>query len=257
MLGLCAAAQVCHNTQQHTPPPCLVLLPCSLSNTNASHAHPHPHPSPAQVIVLHAENPWGNKFGNIPAILFGYINDDGVLDFAVCGNPLYANYFLNPETATAPPTAPTLKVRGTRRGCWRGLCPVCVWPHPPTSSPNSQECHPPALGVHSSCSCMHSSMCSCATNTHSPSNRHPSLPCLCSLPALTPLSPPKKQPTLAQATFTSGLSEGEDFTVLGSFEAKCGVRGQGSKNFLGGDPHKSSKFRIKAVTKPCFTKFGE
>lgn len=138
-LGLHAAAQVCGNTTLRAS--CLVLLSCALTTpTSASHALPPP-PS-AQVIVLHAENPWGNKFGNIPAVLFGYIGDDGVLDFAVCGNPLYANFFLNPDTARAPPTAPTLKVRpgGTLVGG-----PCCMWPHPLTST-DFQGCHLPALG---------------------------------------------------------------------------------------------------------------
>lgn len=61
-----------------------------------------------QVIVLHAPNPWGHKYGNIPAIIFGYQTDSG-LDFAICGNPVYANFYLNPARAPAPPTPVTLK----------------------------------------------------------------------------------------------------------------------------------------------------
>jgi hypothetical protein len=121
-----------------------------------------------QVIVLHAPNPWGNNFGNIPAILFGYLDGPAgnqVLDFAVCGNALYANYFLNPASAPAPPTPVTLK-----------------------------------------------------------------------------------------ASFSSGLSETGNFTALGSLEGKCGIRGNG---FLGGDPWKNSKLRLKSVTKPCFTRWSE
>jgi hypothetical protein len=72
------------------------------------------------------------------------------------------------------------------------------------------------------------------------------------LALLTPPPPPPTQPTLAQATYTTGLSEGDDFTALGSFEGKCGLRGQGFSSYLGGDPHKNSKFRLKAVTKPLF-----
>lgn len=127
--------------QHHTPR--LLPRPPVLRSHNTNQCLPRtPTPPSAQVIVLHAENPWGNKFGNIPAVLFGYIGDDGVLDFAVCGNPLYANFFLNPDTARAPPTAPTLKVRpgGTLVGG-----PCCMWPHPLTST-DFQGCHLPALG---------------------------------------------------------------------------------------------------------------
>lgn len=121
-----------------------------------------------QVIVLHAPNPWGDNFGNIPAILFGYLDGpvgNQRLDFAVCGNALYANYFLNPASAPAPPTPVTLK-----------------------------------------------------------------------------------------ASFSSGLSEGGNFTALGSLEGKCGIRGNG---YLGGDPWKNSKLRLKSVKKPCFTRWSE
>jgi hypothetical protein len=62
-----------------------------------------------QIIVLKASNPWGDAFGTIPAILFGYIRDDGELDFATCGNAVYANAFLHPATADAPPTPVSLK----------------------------------------------------------------------------------------------------------------------------------------------------
>jgi len=120
-----------------------------------------------QVIVLHAPNPWGDNFGNIPAILFGYLDgpaNNQRLDFAVCGNALYANYFLNPTSAPAPPTPVTLK-----------------------------------------------------------------------------------------ASFSSGLSETGNFTALGSLEGKCGIRGNG---FLGGDPWKNSKLRLKSVKKPCFTRWN-
>jgi hypothetical protein len=121
-----------------------------------------------QIIVLKASNPWGDSFGTIPAVLFGYIRDDGELDFAVCGNAVYANAFLRPATAPAPPTPVSLK-----------------------------------------------------------------------------------------SSHTSGLSEGDHFTSLSSFEGKCGVRGQGFSSYLGGDPNTSTKFPIKALKKPCFTKWGE
>lgn len=119
-----------------------------------------------QIIVLKASNPWGDSFGTIPAVLFGYIRDDGELDFAVCGNAVYANAFLRPATAPAPPTPVSLK-----------------------------------------------------------------------------------------SSHTSGLSEGDHFTSLSSFEGKCGVRGQGFSSYLGGDPNTSTKFPIKALKKPCFTKW--
>jgi len=120
-----------------------------------------------QVIVLQAPNPWGDKFGNIAAILFGYLDGPAGpnqrVDFAVCGNALYANYFLHPNVAPAPPTPVTLK-----------------------------------------------------------------------------------------ASFSSGLSEGRNFTALGSLDGKCGIRGNG---FLGGDPWKNSKLRLKTVKKACFTQY--
>eukprot|EP00775_Hariotina_reticulata_P003101 gene3101-3380_t len=62
-----------------------------------------------QVIVLEAENPWGNKFGEVPAILFGYLETDGSLNFAVCGNAAYAQFYLNPAEFPPPPTAVSLK----------------------------------------------------------------------------------------------------------------------------------------------------
>jgi len=120
----------------------------------------YPQSSPiTQVIVLRAPNPWGDKFGTIAAIMFGYQTDDG-LDFAVCGNALYAQFYLNPARAPAPPTPVTLK-----------------------------------------------------------------------------------------ATFTSSLSEDGKLTALGSLDGLCSTRGGG---YLGGDPWRSSKYFIKAVTKPCF-----
>jgi hypothetical protein len=120
-----------------------------------------------QVIVLHAANPWGSKFGNIPAILFGYQTDEGI-NFAVCGNPVYAAAYLNPARAAAAPTPVTLK-----------------------------------------------------------------------------------------AVYNSPLSEDDELTVLGGFEGKCSTRGTSFSAFLGGDPHKSSKFFIKALKKVCFTKASE
>jgi hypothetical protein len=63
-----------------------------------------------QVIVLHASNPWGNKFGTVPAVIFAYLNParDGLL-YATCGNALYSNAYLFPESNPAPPTPVTLK----------------------------------------------------------------------------------------------------------------------------------------------------
>jgi len=116
-----------------------------------------------QVIVLSAPNPWGSKFGVIPAIIFGYQTNDG-LDFAVCGNALYANFYLNPSRNPAPPTPVTLK-----------------------------------------------------------------------------------------ASFTSSKSEGDVLTSLGSFDALCSTRGA---FYLGGDPNTSSKFFIKSVKKPCWTRWN-
>lgn len=125
----------------------------------------YPRGSPiTQVIVLEAPNPWGDKYGTIPAILFGYLSGD-TLDFAVCGNALYAQYYLNPGRYPAPPTPVTLK-----------------------------------------------------------------------------------------KVFTSSLSEEGELTALGSLDAKCSTRGTG---FLGGDIWQSSKFFIKHLSKPCFTKYSE
>lgn len=125
----------------------------------------YPQQSPiTQVIVLRAPNPWGDKFGTIAAIMFGYQTAEG-LDFAVCGNALYAQFYLNPARAPAPPTPVTLK-----------------------------------------------------------------------------------------ATFTSSLSEDGKLTALGSLDGLCSTRGGG---FLGGDPWRSSKYFIKALTKPCFVPWGE
>jgi len=78
---------------------------------NSDYLYPQGAPI-TQVIVLSAPNPWGDKFGVIPAILFGYQTEDG-LDFAVCGNALYANFYLNPARAPAPPTPVTLKTTYT------------------------------------------------------------------------------------------------------------------------------------------------
>jgi len=73
----------------------------------------YPQNSPiTQVIVLRAPNPWGDKFGTIAAILFGYQTQEG-LDFAVCGNALYAQFYLNPARAPAPPTPVSLKATFT------------------------------------------------------------------------------------------------------------------------------------------------
>jgi hypothetical protein len=62
-----------------------------------------------QVIVLEAENPWGSKFGEVAAIVFGYLETDGSLNFAVCGNAAYAQFYLNPAAFPPPPTAVSLK----------------------------------------------------------------------------------------------------------------------------------------------------
>lgn len=70
----------------------------------------YPFNSPiTQVIVLQAKNPWGDSWGNIPAILFGYLKTDGKLDFAVCGNAQYAQFYLNPADSDPPPTPVQLK----------------------------------------------------------------------------------------------------------------------------------------------------
>lgn len=124
-----------------------------------------------QVIVLHASNPWGDKFGTIPAVIFVYINPADTTDvkYATCGNALYSNAYLKPDTAPAPPTPVSLK-----------------------------------------------------------------------------------------ASYSSGLSEdGETLTVLGGFDGKCATRGSSFPSYHGGDPWKSSKFFMKALTKPCFVDFSE
>ncbi|WIA23802.1 hypothetical protein OEZ85_013478 [Tetradesmus obliquus] len=61
-----------------------------------------------QMIVLKAINPYGPSYGSIPAVIFRYFSAEGS-GFAVCGNNLYAQAYLNPFNATPPPpTTPQL-----------------------------------------------------------------------------------------------------------------------------------------------------
>jgi hypothetical protein len=69
------------------------------------------------MIVLQAPNPWGSKFGQIAAIIFAYLNDDGrngtKLDFAVCGNADYASSYLFPGEFPRSPTVVSLQAQFT------------------------------------------------------------------------------------------------------------------------------------------------
>lgn len=70
-----------------------------------------------QMIVLSAANPWGDKYGTIPAIIFVYLDFDPTTNFtslatAVCGNADYADAYLNPGGLAAP-TVVTLKAQYT------------------------------------------------------------------------------------------------------------------------------------------------
>lgn len=75
------------------------------------------------MIVLKAANPWGPKFGHIPAIIFAYLqtqppaNGTGPgtssLNFAVCGNADYAYSYLYPDRYPLPPTMVTLQATYT------------------------------------------------------------------------------------------------------------------------------------------------
>jgi hypothetical protein len=61
------------------------------------------------MIVLQAPNPYGDKFGRIPAIIFAYINvnnvtNDVTLEYAVCGDATYAYGYLFPGDYRPPPT---------------------------------------------------------------------------------------------------------------------------------------------------------
>lgn len=56
-----------------------------------------------QVIVLEAKNPFGQGFGKVPAIIFVYIDEANEPQTAICGNPIYANYYLG-NSEVAPPT---------------------------------------------------------------------------------------------------------------------------------------------------------
>jgi hypothetical protein len=123
-----------------------------------------------QVIVLKADNPYGHKFGKIPAIIIVYqdiVNGQQQLKTAVCGNPVYAAAYLSPDTAPAPPTPVSLK-----------------------------------------------------------------------------------------AVYNSPLSEHTN-SALGSFEAKCSIRGTQFSAYHTGDPWKSSKFFIKNLEHVCFTAASE
>jgi hypothetical protein len=67
-----------------------------------------------QVIVLQANNPWGNKFGVIPAIIFTYLTPGASgfqLNVAVCGNGDYARFYLNPAAFPPPPTQAVLQAQ--------------------------------------------------------------------------------------------------------------------------------------------------
>lgn len=66
-------------------------------------------------------------------------------------------------------------------------------------------------------------------------------------------SEPAPTPFELKAVYVSPLSEDNTPSFLGSFQGKCAVRGSG---YLGGDPHESSKFHIKALTKVCFAKLA-
>lgn len=83
----------------------------------ATHRYFYPYEGPiTQMIVLQAANPWGSKFGRIPAIIFGYLETSGnvtSLEFAVCGNAEYAMSYLNPGKFPLPPTMVTLEASYT------------------------------------------------------------------------------------------------------------------------------------------------
>eukprot|EP00775_Hariotina_reticulata_P003098 gene3098-3377_t len=68
-----------------------------------------------QVIVLQANNPWGNKFGIIPAIIFTYLTPSTTgqveVRVAVCGNGDYARFYLNPGAFPPPPTLTVLQTQ--------------------------------------------------------------------------------------------------------------------------------------------------
>lgn len=64
--------------------------------------------------MLQAPNPFGDKFGTIPAILFGYqTGEEPGMEWAVCGNIVYARAYLFPGEFDAPPTIPTLQATYT------------------------------------------------------------------------------------------------------------------------------------------------
>eukprot|EP00775_Hariotina_reticulata_P003126 gene3126-3404_t len=67
-----------------------------------------------QVIVLQAQNPWGDNFGSVPAVIFTYITPvTEQVDFVVCGNADYAGFYLNPAAFPPPPTQVVLQQQYT------------------------------------------------------------------------------------------------------------------------------------------------
>lgn len=89
--------------------------PCPSAHKQACHLpvayrYYYPYASAiTQMIVLQAPNPYGDKFGRIPAIIFAYINVNNVtnatsLEFAVCGDATYAYGYLFPGEVKPPIT---------------------------------------------------------------------------------------------------------------------------------------------------------
>lgn len=100
------------------PPSCVSFTLKSLNPRPRRYFYPYQAPI-TQMIVLKAANPWGPKFGHIPAIIFVYLQGNGTagetssLNFAVCGNADYAYSYLYPDRYPLPPTMVTLQATYT------------------------------------------------------------------------------------------------------------------------------------------------